>query len=418
MPGALSPLRNRSFAVYWTGAFISNIGTWMETVALGYYVADRTGKGVWVAIIAAAAFVPTGLIGPIGGALADRWDRRKILIYGNVVEAILAALLASLVASHHLVPAAAAVIVFGAGCASALAFPAFSSMVPDLVPPEDLVRAISLNSAQWNLGRIVGPTMAGIVISAWGSAWAFWINAISFGAVLIALSMIRVPPRVTTSTGPVLAAVRQGLRFTQAEPGLRAVTRLMALGTFFAAPFIALLPDMGKKVLRGNAHTVSWLVTAQGVGAVIAALNMGRLAARYGSRRVLQRSLALLPVALMLYAVAPNLPLVCLALVPLGGLYLASLNCYSSIAQTRAPAHFRGRVLAINIFILGVFYPVSSLIQGALADVIGLRWATASYAIALAAALVAIRMVKPNFLGPIDQPVDATDLRLADAFSA
>ena len=418
MPQAFTPFKHRSFAVYWTGAFVSNVGTWMETVALGYYVTNRTGKGLWAAIIASAAFIPIGLFGPVGGALADRLNRRKILIYGNVVEAALAALLTVLFATDNLPPWAAAVIVFGSGCASALAFPAFSALVPDLVPKEELVKAISLNSAQWNLGRVVGPAFAGIVIYALGSAWAFGINAVSFLAVIVALTMIAVPDRAKTVKVAVWRSIQQGVKFTRTEPGLRAMSTMMFFATIFAAPFIALLPAMAKKVFHGGSGTVSWLVTAQGCGAVIAALNMGRLSERFGSRKLMNWSLWSLPVATILYAVAPNLPLSVMSLVLLGGCYLASLNCYSTIAQTRAPAQFRGRVLAVNTFILGAFYPLSSLIQGRLSDTIGLRKATAIYGVGLAIVLLSFRVFAPHFTAPIDVPVDATSIELANAFQA
>ena len=190
----LRPFRHRAFATVWTGSFVSNIGTWMETVAIGVYVTQATGQAAWTGTVAALTYVPTVLLGPFGGALADRFDRRRFLVAVTLFQTLLAAALTLLAATDRLSVGAVATIVLLAGCAFAVAMPAVQAMTPDLVGADDLLGAMSLGAAQFNLGRVVGPALAGLVITAGGLAWAFGLNVLSFGAVLVALALVRIPP--------------------------------------------------------------------------------------------------------------------------------------------------------------------------------------------------------------------------------
>jgi len=399
-----APLRHRPYALLWSGAFVSNIGTWMETVALGYYVTDLTRQAAWTSLIAAAAFVPTAVLGPVGGALADRWSRRHIMLVTTLVQAGLAGLIAVLVATHHAPPWAVALVALGSGSAAALGFPSYQAMLPDLVPAEDLVPAIGLGSAQYNLGRIIGPALAGVVIAIGGVALALAFNAVSFLAVVVVLLIVRLPARDRHLT-PIVTAIREGWRFAHTEPGIRVSLVFMAITMLLAAPFIALLPAMAIKVYEGNEVTTAALVTAQGIGAVVAALSLGRLADRVGVRRMLIGAVSALPPALFAYALAPVLGLTLVTLVVLGAVYLTTLSSFTTIAQQRAPDHLRGRVLAINMVAMGVLYPVSALVQGRLADQLGLRVVTAASAVTMAAVLLGARLVRPHLTRPLDLPL-------------
>src|SRR5258706_3456923 len=161
---SFAPLRHPAYARLWSGAFVSNIGTWMETVALGIYVTKLTHEAAWTGTIAAAAFVPIAFFGPIGGALADRFPRKWLLMATTIVQTGLASLLAVLFAVGHPTAPVLTLIVLGNGICAGLGFPAFQAILPDLVPVEDLPGAIALSSAQYNLGRVFGPALAGVVI--------------------------------------------------------------------------------------------------------------------------------------------------------------------------------------------------------------------------------------------------------------
>ncbi len=405
---SFAPLKNRNFALLWSGAFVSNIGTWMETVALGYYVADVTGQAAWNGIIAAAGFAPTAILGPIGGALADRWSRKKLLLCTTLVQAILAALIAVLVAIDAAPPGVVALIALGGGCAGAIGFPAYQSIIPELVAPEDLVAAIGLGSAQFNLGRIIGPALAGIAIALGGVSTALAINAASFLAVVVVLLVIAIPPPHPDGVRISIArAILDAVSFVRREPGLRITMLTLCLVTFLAAPFIALIPAMAVNVLGGTEATNSVLITAQGIGAVVAALSLGGLAARFGVRRVLVAAVSGLPVALIAYALSPSLAPMALALVVVGALYVTELTSVTTVAQQRSPDALRGRVLSLNFMILGVLYPLGALLQGRLADVIGLRATTAGSAALLGLVLVAVRVLRPGITAPLDRPAEA-----------
>jgi MFS family permease len=400
---SFAPFRHRDFALFWSGAFVSNIGTWMETVAFGIYVTNRTGQAVWPGLVAAATFVPTAFIGPLGGAVADRMPRKVVLLITTSVQMGFAGLITTLMIVGNPAPIVVVLVAFGSGCAAAIGFPAYQALIPDLVPIEDLPGAIALGSAQWNLGRVIGPLFAGIAISLGGVPWALGANTVSFFAVIIVLLLITLPrPSPDARLEKIGAAIRSGVAFVRADPGLRIVIQTMCLSMLLAAPFIALVPAMAIKVLDSGKTGTSVLVTAQGIGAVTAALAIGPLGRRFGMRWIMVRSVTLVPVALILYAVAPDLPLSALAILVVGSLYLTSLSCFTTIAQQRSPSEFRGRVLSLNSVVLGTLYPIGAAVQGLLADHYGLRAVTAGSAIVMLVAIVAVRVVRPGYTRALD----------------
>jgi MFS family permease len=405
---SFAPLRHRSFALLWAGAFTSNIGTWMETVAVGVLVTTTTGQAGWAGLVAAAGFVPNGLLGPLGGALADRLPRRRLLLATTGVQTGLAALLTLLTASGDPAPGAVTAIVLASGCAMALGFPAYQALLPDLVPRDDLPGAVALSSAQWNLGRVIGPALAGVVIRLGGYEWAFGLNTASFLAVIAVLAAIRVPSPAPAAEASILAAIREGLRFTRAERGMRVVVGYMALNTLLAAPFIALVPAVALKVFDSEQGGTAALVTAQGIGAVAMGLSLGALHARFGGRRVLLAVLWGLPVALVAYALAPTLALGVAAIFVVGFLYLGALSSFTTIAQLRAPSHLRGRVMSVLMVLLGTLYPLGSVVQGTIADRVGLRATTAGAGVVMAATLLLVRALRPDVGRALDEPVGAT----------
>lgn len=386
---ALRPLRYRNFAILWTASLVSNVGTWMQTVAVGALVVARTGQASWAVLVAAGAFLPIGLLSPLGGALADRLPRRAVIATGNLAEGLIAAALAALISAGDGSPAVLLGLVTLQGCASALIMPFSQAILPDLVPRSQFLAASSLNSAQWNAGRIVGPALAGATIAAFGFGASFAANAVSFLAVVAAMLFVRLSPPPGRS-GSVLVALRDGLAAARAQPSCRAAILAMGVVAFVAAPFIALVPAMALRLSHGGATAVaaatSQLTTAQGLGAVAGALLLAPLAARIGRGPLLGWSLALLPVALTAYAVAPSRWWGVAALFVVGLVYLAVLSGLSTTVQLYAPPAYRGRVISFFQVALGVSYPVGALLQGPLADAVGIGWTTLGSAIVLALA--------------------------------
>ena len=403
---ALAPLRHRNYALVWSAGLISNVGTWMETVAVGDLVAGKTGEAGWTAFVAAAGFLPMGLMGPIGGAFADRWDRRRMLIAMTAAQTVCAAALTWLAASGNATPGAVSLVVFVAGCVAGLGFPAYAAMLPDLVPQEELLAGMSLSQAQWNLGRVIGPALAGIAIVHGSYQAAFALNTISFGAMLVALQLLRLEkrPKPTDDAG-LWTRIVVGARAARDEPGVRSAIVMISIVALTASPFIALIPAMARVRFDGSSSLTSWFVTAQGVGAVAGALLLPVLAARFGRYRMLRVSFLLLPAALVLYGLAPTPALATLALVGVGAAYMFVFSGIGTVVQLRAPAELRARVLSFYFLALGVLYPVGATIQGPIADHIGLGELTVLSGIALLGAIGLLRLLRPERLAALDDPV-------------
>jgi MFS family permease len=396
LSSAFAPFRHRRFALLWAGAFVSNIGTWMETVGVGILVTTSTGQAGWAGLVAAAGFVPTALLAPLGGALADRLPRRTLLLTTTSVQILFAGLLTVAASTGDPSPGLVTLIVLGAGCANALGFPAYQAMLPDLVPRADVPGAVALSSAQWNLGRVIGPALAGLVIGLGGYELAFLINTLSFFAVFAVIASFHLPRPTSTHGTSIVQSIREGARFVRGDPALRFVVGCMALNSLLAAPFIALIPAVALKVFHDEKLGTAVLVTAQGLGAVCMALSLATLFARFGTRRVMLAILGALPVALVAYAAAPALPVAAVAIFAVGFLYLGSLSSFTTIAQLRAPSALRGRVVSVLMMLIGALYPIGSVVEGAIADEVGLRATTAGAAILLAFLLLVWRLLRPQ----------------------
>ena len=385
---------------------------------MGALVVAHTGKATWAVVIAAAGFLPIGLLSPVGGALADRIPRRPALMAANLVAGTVALAIALLVAAGWDSPGILALLVMVQGPVSAMVGPFEQAILPDLVPRPEFLAAVSLNSAQFNLGRVAGPALAGVTIAAFGYPVAFLANAASFLAVVVALLFVHLSPpaRRGAPTG-LLASLRMGGRAARAEPGCRAAIGTIVLVGLLASPFIALVPAMAHRVThdgaRGIASATGLLTTAQGIGAVTGALAIAPLAARFGRGRLLTLSLTVLPLVLAVYGFAPSLALAVPALFVVGLVYISVLSGLSTVVQLRAPTELRGRVLSLYLVALGVSYPIGSLVQGPLADSLGLAWTTAGAGALLVMALVVLRVARPGLLRTLAAPApkEAPDVR-------
>jgi MFS family permease len=419
---ALRPLRHRSFAVLWTASLVSNVGTWMQTVAVGALVISRTGQPSWAVFVAAGAFLPIGLLSPVGGALADRLPRRPVIAVGNLAQGLVAVMIAVLVARGQAGPYLLLGLVTLQGSVSALIGPFSQAILPDLVPRSEFLAASSLNSAQWNAGRIVGPALAGATVAAFGYAASFVANAVSFLAVVAALLFVRFGPPPGTHSG-LFSSIRDGVRAAWAQPSCRAATISITVVALLASPFIALVPAVALAVTHGGAGQIAAataaLTTAQGLGAVAGALLLAPLAMRIGRGRALGWSLALLPPALVAYGAAPSLWLAVVALFVVGLVYMGVLSGLQTVAQLYAPAAYRGRVLSVFLVALGVAYPIGSLVQGPIANHVGVGATTVGAALALAVISALVAWRRPGFVRAVaaDHPGDQP-LAPAEALAA
>jgi MFS family permease len=389
----------------------------METVAVGVYVTQTTGQAGWTGTIAALTYVPTVLLGPIAGAVADRFDRRRYLVTIALFQTALAAALALLAVTGRLSIPLVAMIVLLEGSAFAAYIPASQAMMPDLVPSEDLLGAMSLGSAQFNLGRVVGPALAGLVIAAGGLAWAFWTNTASFGAVLVALALISVPPlrHRPESVRRVWRTIGEGVAAARNDAGIRTALLLLLATTFLVSPFIGLVPAVAIKVFHEGAPGTSALVTSQGIGAVCAALAAGPLAARFGRRRLLVGALLAVGPLAAAYGLAPSFPLAVAGIALLGFCYLLVLSGTTTIGQLRASRELRARIASLGMLGVGGGHSLGLVLQGFIGDRVGLPLVTAVTGLALLAIVGSVRLTRPELLEAMDAPPARDQLRVSPA---
>jgi len=404
----LRPLRQRDFAIVWSAAAVSNIGTWVQTVAVGILVTQLTGRAAWTGLAAAAAFLPLGLLSPVGGAMADRRNRRHILLVTTTGEAITAAALAVLVGTGSATPALVVGCVLVGACLTAFGLPAYQAILPELVDREDLLGASALSLAQYNLGRVVGPAVAAVVLARGSFTWAFTLNAVSYGAVLAGLLLVRLPRNGPPSgDGSLVRRIGAGIRAVRAEPGCRLAIATVALSAFLVAPFMALIPAVAVKLFASGEAGTSLLITAQGVGAVTGGLALAGLARRVGRRRVLVTDLLVLPVLVVIYALAPTLPVAAVMVTLVGAAYVGILSGLGTVVQLRAPTALRARVMSLYMVALGSLYPLGALAQGVLGDRFGLRTVTVGGAVLFALTIVAVGLLRPGVSVAFDDPSPA-----------
>ncbi|MFP2904054.1 MFS transporter [Pyxidicoccus sp. 3LFB2] len=384
------------FAV-WVGALVSTIGTWMETVSMGVYVTQVTGRAEWTGGIVALAFLPSVVLSPLGGALADRFDRRAYVALGTVVQLLLAGVLTLLAFTHQLSVTAIGIVTFLNGCAGTLTNPAFAAMLGELVPPRDLTSAMSLNSAQFNLGRLIGPALAAVVLGVGGPSWALLVNTLSFVAVLVALSRVRIPPRDTSKVSPGLwKQIAHGFSVARGDPEIS----LMLLSTLavagLVAPFIGLVPVFAIREFGQGAAATSLLVASQGAGAVTAALLVGTLVDTLGQRRLLGYLALSIGAVSSLYWLSPSLPVAAVGIFVLGANYMMLMSGTHAYCQSRVPRELRARMSSLYSMVLAVGYASGVWGMGALSDRVGLRFVMISSSVLYLALVLTVRLLRPR----------------------
>jgi len=382
-----------------TSSFVSSTGTWMQSVALGIYLTETTKNPLWLGLLTVAAWTPAIIGSPIGGVVADRWSRQRWIQLNNLIMAGTASALAVAALTHHLSPSLACYLAVAEGLCGSASWAAWQSLLPDLVDRDEVLAAVSLSSAQFNLGRIIGPVCASLALVLGSVGLCFALNAASFIFVLVVFSFVRTPPRERNTTKVrFFAETWHGAKRAWNVKGCR--NPILAIGTIgiVASPFIALVPAMAIIVLHSGRIGTTWLVTAQGVGAVVAALTLPTIAKRTSRLKVLRGSIGCVTVALALYAVAPNLVCAMIAMA----------------VQVHAPRAERSRILSLYTLSLSMFYPLGAFVQADLAKSFGVRPVTLVAAGLLVLVLVGLKFFNPAFWVEMGSPLTQPAVLLAD----
>ena len=343
----------------------------MQSLAQSWLIYRLTGSPLLLGLVGFVSQVPVLGFGLLGGVLADRWPRHRLLLITQSLSLLQAVILAWLTLSGHItigwIMGLAAVL----GLVNALDMPVRQSFIGDLVPRADLPSAIGLNSSAFNAARIIGPSVAGFLVAAVGEGVCFLVNALSFLAVIGCLLAMRVPQKAKAAQAQAMIFLAEGLRYARSTPHVRAVLALIAVLSLTAMPYTVLLPVFAGEVLHTDANGLGWLMAATGMGALAGALRIARRGTIRGLGRLIAGATLLFGVSLLALAGSTALWFSILVLLAVGyGMITAMAGC-NTLLQSLVPDHLRGRVMSLyTLFFLGMA-PIGSLMAGALAAHLG-----------------------------------------------
>ena len=373
LPALGRALRHRNYRLFFAGQGISLIGTWLTRVATSWLVYRLTGSALLLGVVSFAGQVPTFALAPFAGVLIDRWNRHRILVVTQTVAMLQSAALAALALGGVITVAQVIVLSIVQGVVNAFDMPARQSFVIEMVESrDDLPNAIALNSSLVNGARLIGPSVGGVLIAAFGEGWCFTVDAVSYLAVIASLLAMRVSPRPpATSRAPVLASLREGASYAISFPPIRALLILLALVSFTGSPYMALTPLFAAEVLHGGPHTLGLLIGSSGIGALCGALWLASRRTVLGLGRTLVVTGCLLGCGLVGYALSHWLWLSMLLLLAVGAGMMVSMGASNTILQTLVDEDKRGRVMGLYAMAFFGMAPFGNLVGGALAERFG-----------------------------------------------
>ncbi|HDP70002.1 MAG TPA: MFS transporter [Actinobacteria bacterium] len=394
-------LSHRDFRYFFVGALISNVGTWIQMVALGWLVYELTGSSFYLGLITFAGNLPILLFALFAGAVADRLNRRVLILWSQGILVVFAIVLGVITSAKVATIFNVALLNFGAGIALAFSFPAWQAIISDLVPRKDLLNAIALNSAQFNTARLIGPFFAGLILSIWGVAACFYVNGVSFLTVIVALFLMQthvVPQKHDLEN--VWEHIVGGICYARNHPTIAMLLLIMAVLTVFGMPFSVLMPVFAGDILKVGARGNAFLLAANGLGALLGALTVAYVASVAKKENLIKTGLLMFGLFLMAFAFSKNYLLSLILLVMVGAAFLTTASSINTSIQSAVPNEVRGRVMGIFVWIFMGFFPIGSIVFGSIA-----QFLTAPVAVSIGA-LVCLFMsiflfVRPDLLKEI-----------------
>jgi len=395
-------LRHRNFRLFWSGAFLSNTGTWMQAVAQGWLVYDMTRSPFWLGLDSFMATAPGLVLTLAGGVFADLVDRRKLLIYSQIVAGLSALTLGTLVITHVVHVWMILSLSFVTGCCMTIAGPSYLALVFDLVGREDLANAVALNSTQFQLSRVLGPVFAGLGFRFFGLAGCFFANGLSFAAVCIGLAMVRydrvrhssiAPDRSVKDKKAFLQDLIAGFRYVAGRPRVSLLLIISAVTSLFGAPYLAMTPVFARDVFHLGETGLAVLMGMAGAGALFGALFIAYLGdVRYKGRLVLGGAFCF-AVCLIVFSLSTYLPLSLFFLFALGFSIVCSVALMNTLLQILVTDEMRGRVMSMFMLSFIGAMPIGNLIAGAASHRFGVphTLAVGGLIIAVFVAIVTLR---------------------------
>ncbi|TMD17728.1 MAG: MFS transporter [Chloroflexi bacterium] len=387
-----SPLRIGVFRALWIAVLVANVGTWMQTVGAQWLLVHLPHAAILVALVQTADFLPDVLFGLVGGALADVFDRRRLLMVVQLTMASVGGALTILTFVGQMPPALLLVFTFALGCSSVFTNPAYQSLVPELVPRDQLRAASSLGSISVNLARLIGPALAGVLIARIGVTAVFGLNALTYVFFAVVLVTWR-PPVGSAPELPerFISAMRVGSRYVLNAPVVRRILLRAALFLVPASVLWTLLPLVATQRLGLGAAGYGLLLGALGAGAVAGALILPRFRARISANYLIGAASVIYAVVLVLIVIVPNPALAMIVLVPAGAAWIAVLSDINAELQLFLPAWVRARGLSVYQMVLFGAQGVGAVMWGAIAEPLGVPAAFLIAAVAMVAGVASLR---------------------------
>jgi MFS family permease len=368
----LRALHHRNFRLFISGQMISLVGTWMQQVAQSWLIFRLTNSSFLLGVVGFAGQAPSLFLGPFGGHVADRYDRRRIIIITQSASMLLALVLAALTLTHRIVEWHIIVLASLLGVINAFDIPVRQAFLVQMVEREDLMNAIALNSSMFNGARIIGPAIAGLTVAAIGEGWCFFANGVSYIAVIAGLLMMSVPRLAQQSVGSsLLANIAEGFRYVQSTKPIRALLFLLALVSFAGMPYTVLMPTFAEAILHSGARGYGILMGATGVGALIGSIVLAMRSTLSGLGRWVPRAAAAFGVSAIAFSWSKSFWLSAVLLVPVGLSMMVQMASSNTLIQSMVRDEFRGRVMAVYSMTFVGIGPIGALLAGWLADRIG-----------------------------------------------
>src|SRR6266480_345208 len=369
--GMFRALSHRNFRLFWTGAFLSNVGTWMQAVAQGWLMLQLTNSAFWLGLDAFMATFPGFFLTLLGGVFADLVDRRRLLIYTQVVAGLAALGLATLVWTGLVNRWMVLGFSFVTGCCMALASPSYLALTYDLVGREDLANAIALNSTQFQLSRVVGPALFGFGFKWFGLAGCFLVNGLSFIAVVVSLKMVRIKERPTDASHSVRDGrlvwrdLIEGFRYVRNRPRVFSLLLLSAVNSLFGAPYFALVPIYARDIFHLGESGLAWMMSIAGAGALLGALLVAYLGDFKRKGWLVLGGGFAFGMCVTLFALSTHLILSLIFLFGLGFAIVVSVATTNTLLQKLVTDQMRGRVMSMFILSFMGTMPFGNLLAGA-----------------------------------------------------
>lgn len=366
-------LRHRNYRLYFLGQIISLSGSWLQTVAQGWLVFELTHSPFWLGFVGFLNFLPLTFFSLIGGSIADRLPKHRILLALQIPPMLLAFIFAGMIWSHTITAGWIGVLAFGFGLINAFDIPTRQAFAIELVGKEDLANALALNSATFNTARLLGPAVGGVIIATLGAGWCLFINGVSYVAAIWALVAMRLEKEPPRKSGPALLgnSIREILLYVRRTPRVYSLLMLVSIMTIFGWSFWILIPAFADQVLGGSAVELGKLMSAGGVGALGSALFVAAFNHRVSPRRLLMAGVLIFVAGVAVFAMSTNFYLSLAMMAVAGfGIILFYINANTTL-QKRVPNHLRGRMMGVYAFSFGGLSPLGNLLIGLLAEKAG-----------------------------------------------